>query len=508
MSGLRIEWAGGSTNLEPGQKYVVGRGENADIRIAGSHVSRHHLDVEYDGKVWTVTDRSSTGTYFNDERIESTPVSAITTLRLGPPGSVEVELTPETPVPIIELEDSVSYLMTVPADDSSLRLDLGDQHGDFQPGSPVVIGRNRSCDLTTSSRLVSGEHCAFEHNGEQWVLEDLGSTRGTYIDGRKITRPTPIEGAFFVGLGDPSAGEPLRVVTAGEHVPPRDNRPLWVAIAAVTIAIVAIAGVLLFRTATAEPNTPEQLAAAKTATVFIDTYATDGTWTGSGSGTFVTPEIVLTNRHVAQDAELVFLAVADGEDEPVEYRYQAEALALHPYLDVMLLRVVTGLETDQGRIQGEGPLPTEPQPSITVDDSTGIAVGDAVTSLGFPSLTSGVALSDEGELILSIVTVSEGDVSTYNIWPGCANEQADTMLIPGGFSGCSTEGDLPRGNMLTSDLSGSGGSGGPVVVNGEVVAVRYAVRAPGEGSISTSNVALSIPSEYFLDWLEDQVGSG
>lgn len=509
MNTLRVEWGDNSSELEPNQSYVIGRGEAADVTVDGSQVSRRHLDVAYENGAWQVEDRSSTGTYLDGERIESATITSPMSLRLGPAGSVVVQLTPEVSTPAIEVDDSeVSYFRTVPADDQSLRLDLGDQHSEFQPGSRVVIGRSKQCDMTTANQLVSGKHCAFDHNGDQWVLEDLGSTRGTFIDGRRVAKPTPIEGAFFIGLGDPSAGEPLRVVTAGEHTPPQDKRPLWLAIAAVSIALVAIAGLLLFRPGGSDPNTPEELAAAKLATVYVDTYSADGTWTGSGSGTFVTPEIVLTNRHVAQDAELVFLAVADEEDEPVEYRYQAETLAVHPYLDVMLLRISAGLEIDQGRIMGEGPLPSMNQTAIGIGDSSGIAVGDSVNALGFPALTSGAALSESGELVLSIVTVSEGEVSTYNIWPGCANDQAEAMLVPGGFSACSSDGDLPRANMLTSDLSGSGGSGGPVVVAGKIVAVRYAVRAPGEGSISTSNVALSIPTEYFGDWVASQIGPG
>ena len=38
-------------------------------------------------------------------------------------------------------------------------------------------------------------------------------------------------------------------------------------------------------------------------------------------------------------------------------------------------------------------------------------------------------------------------------------EGIDGLLVPGGFSGCSVDGDLARGNFQTDDLSGSGASG-------------------------------------------------
>lgn len=74
------------------------------------------------------------------------------------------------------------------------------------------------------------------------------------------------------------------------------------------------------------------------------------------------------------------------------------------------------------------------------------------------------------------------------------------MLVEGGGQ-CSTDGDLPRGNLLSDDFSGSGGSGGPVVVDGELVAVRYAVRQTSGEGMATGGLAQSIPVELFEDWL-------
>lgn len=115
-----------------------------------------------------------------------------------------------------------------------------------------------------------------------------------------------------------------------------------------------------------------------------------------------------------------------------------------------------------------------------------------------------------GELALPVTTVSRGEVVTFRLWPGCTNPAADNLLVPGGFGLCSPDGDLPRGNMITDDLSGSGGSGGPVVVDGEIVAVRYAVGGADDpivsGAISTGGVALSMPSEYFADWVAETIG--
>jgi pSer/pThr/pTyr-binding forkhead associated (FHA) protein len=50
----------------------------------------------------------------------------------------------------------------------------------------VVVGRHRDCDARLDSPRVSRWHCCLtEVDGEVWV-RDLGSTNGTWIDGRRV----------------------------------------------------------------------------------------------------------------------------------------------------------------------------------------------------------------------------------------------------------------------------------------------------------------------------------
>ena len=67
--------------------------------------------------------------------------------------------------------------------------------------SPITIGRAPDCTLVVGSDdYVSSHHARLVPSGKGWVLEDLDSTNGTYLDGERVTRSTRV-----------SVGTPIRV---------------------------------------------------------------------------------------------------------------------------------------------------------------------------------------------------------------------------------------------------------------------------------------------------------
>jgi hypothetical protein len=58
--------------------------------------------------------------------------------------------------------------------------------------SPITIGRADDSTLVLTDDYVSTHHARLLPQGETWVLEDLGSTNGTFLDRAKVTRPTPV----------------------------------------------------------------------------------------------------------------------------------------------------------------------------------------------------------------------------------------------------------------------------------------------------------------------------
>jgi pSer/pThr/pTyr-binding forkhead associated (FHA) protein len=51
----------------------------------------------------------------------------------------------------------------------------------------LVVGREPSCDIPIDNLGISRQHCAFVQRGEAFVVQDLGSSNGTFINGQRIT---------------------------------------------------------------------------------------------------------------------------------------------------------------------------------------------------------------------------------------------------------------------------------------------------------------------------------
>jgi hypothetical protein len=51
----------------------------------------------------------------------------------------------------------------------------------------LVIGRSDACSLVIPERQVSREHARIRQDGDRYVIEDMGSKNGTFINGRELT---------------------------------------------------------------------------------------------------------------------------------------------------------------------------------------------------------------------------------------------------------------------------------------------------------------------------------
>ena len=50
----------------------------------------------------------------------------------------------------------------------------------------VVVGRDETCDIRIDNLGISRAHCQFLKRGTAWLLQDMNSANGSYVNGRKV----------------------------------------------------------------------------------------------------------------------------------------------------------------------------------------------------------------------------------------------------------------------------------------------------------------------------------
>jgi pSer/pThr/pTyr-binding forkhead associated (FHA) protein len=67
--------------------------------------------------------------------------------------------------------------------------------------APVLIGRGTDAAIRLDDDYVSTRHARIASSGDQWFVEDLGSTNGTYIGSHRLTQPTILQLGSKVRIG-------------------------------------------------------------------------------------------------------------------------------------------------------------------------------------------------------------------------------------------------------------------------------------------------------------------
>jgi len=65
----------------------------------------------------------------------------------------------------------------------------------------ITIGRATDATLVLSDDYASSRHARLFPQDGQWIVEDLGSTNGTYLDRQKVTQPTPVPIGVPIRIG-------------------------------------------------------------------------------------------------------------------------------------------------------------------------------------------------------------------------------------------------------------------------------------------------------------------
>ena len=50
----------------------------------------------------------------------------------------------------------------------------------------MVVGREPTCEICIDNLGISRQHCAFAVKGDAFIVQDMGSANGTYVNGKKV----------------------------------------------------------------------------------------------------------------------------------------------------------------------------------------------------------------------------------------------------------------------------------------------------------------------------------
>ncbi len=155
---------------------VIGRDERADLPLFFPFISARHFELRRVGAAFSITELgSANGSLVNNQALPAlvaTPIHDRSIIRLGDESyGISLSLTFCNP-----LEPAA------PLDGFSLS---GSPVAIVSSGS-LVIGRADECDIHLGAPEISRRHAAIRRQDSSWVLEDLGSVNGTFVNDRRV----------------------------------------------------------------------------------------------------------------------------------------------------------------------------------------------------------------------------------------------------------------------------------------------------------------------------------
>ena len=69
-------------------------------------------------------------------------------------------------------------------------------------GDQLIIGRDASSSIAINDAEISRKHSRLLFQGGKYVIEDLGSTNGTFVNGQRLAGPVVLKPGDVVSLGE------------------------------------------------------------------------------------------------------------------------------------------------------------------------------------------------------------------------------------------------------------------------------------------------------------------
>jgi FHA domain len=114
---------------------------------------------------------------------------------------------PETPPDATGMHSAIAGLRPDPLDGLDPRLRVEQAAGlksgaEYEVAHGAVIGRGSAADIRVEDPFASSRHARIERQGDVLVIEDLGSTNGTYLNDEPLTGPQPLHPGDRIRIGD------------------------------------------------------------------------------------------------------------------------------------------------------------------------------------------------------------------------------------------------------------------------------------------------------------------
>jgi pSer/pThr/pTyr-binding forkhead associated (FHA) protein len=214
---------------------VFGRDAGSDVVVSGSDVSRRHAEIQATPEGYVLMDVSINGTYVNGERIGRRHLLArADVIRIGhdefrfyadaapppgprPPRSVPMA-TPVRPptgagarlsdtmhgLPLSELKPTNTPTAPTVAPLASFLIRNGALKGKRLPVKvPIInIGRADFNDVVLADPSVSTSHAKLQRRDGLWMLTDVGSTNGTFVENERVEGEVPLSPGTTVRFGE------------------------------------------------------------------------------------------------------------------------------------------------------------------------------------------------------------------------------------------------------------------------------------------------------------------
>jgi hypothetical protein len=73
---------------------------------------------------------------------------------------------------------------------------------EYELGRALTLGRGDKADIRLEDPFASSRHARIDRQGDVLVIEDLGSTNGTFLNGEPLTGPQPLHPGDRISIGD------------------------------------------------------------------------------------------------------------------------------------------------------------------------------------------------------------------------------------------------------------------------------------------------------------------